>query len=238
MRKMTVEFAARLLGPGRASASLHHVVDGLEYARLCNVSVDSAVGLALERQRGWMTRDHRPQQHSPSSSATAFYVDPAHGSDSASGNISSPFRTIHHAVEEVRRARVGDANRPNGSAATRGEVWLRAGTHFLFGCPLMLSAADSNLTIASYANETAVLSGGRLITPRWEASGLGDDAKQVAHLVAHGIDGNFTGLFLNGIRQIRARHPNANPERDLHPRVSVCTRDTRYRTAEMLSASS
>jgi hypothetical protein len=168
MRKLTISFAARLLGANRSARSLSHVVDGLEYARLCNVSTADAVGAA---------RSTAPVQRNRVDAEPAMAVDVSFfvstsGSDATScpGSIEHPFKTVHRAVAAARahRAEHQQPQQPQAPPQQpRVAIWLRAGTHFLSGSPVMLHKADSNMTIGAWRNEKAVLSGGRLLSPTW-----------------------------------------------------------------------
>ena len=199
MRKLTVGFAARLLGAERAAHSLHHVIDGLEYARLCNTSRGEAVRVGLLAAGQGPVRRYGRLEPAPAT-AVSFFVEPVHGSDAGPGTLGAPFRTVHRAIQ---------ATRSHGPTVPR-TVWLRGGTHYL-GQTVVLSRGDSNLTIAAYGGESPVVSGGRLLAPRWTEP----DARGVS--LAANVSGSFTGLFVDNRRQIRARHPDANPEYDLHP---------------------
>lgn len=80
----------------------------------------------------------------------SFYVDPVNGSDSNSGSIASPLRTVPAAVAASR------ASRPAGQGSVA--IILRAGTHYI-ASTITLSQADSGLAFSAYPGEHPVVSG-------------------------------------------------------------------------------
>lgn len=151
----------------------------------------------------WPPADALPTTH------TVLTVDPA-----AASSSDSTFNTLHGAVLASRRMRSKDL---------RGEVApltiaLRGGTHYLRQT-LKLSPADSGLRIRAYPSETAVLSGGvPLDSMQWRRSSQCPGAPKhcwEATLSADQLSPSMvpSGLRLDGQRLIRARYPNADPER-------------------------
>ena len=134
-------------------------------------------------------------------SATAFYVAP-NGSDSFSGTLPSPnaagtdgpFATLARAQQALRGI-------PRTSPLV---VMLRAGAYTL-SQPLTLTAADSGspsapVTWENYPGETAIVSGGRVITG-WTPSPAIPGAWQAS--VAGFLP--FEQLWVNGQRRYRVR---------------------------------
>ena len=91
-------------------------------------------------------------------------------------------------------------------------IALRQGTHFLLSGAILLNALDSGLTIRNFPGERAVLSGGRPISPLWKPSAVCGDGCFEASL--SGQVSEVPGLRRDGEREIRARYPNFDPERD------------------------
>jgi hypothetical protein len=110
------------------------------------------------------------------------------GADTASGQIGAPLKTLSAALNAARK-------RTAGEPCT---IWLRGGSYELAE-PVVLTLADSDLTVAAYKAEKPVLSGGRRITG-WKKV---DGAWQAAIK-----DWHFRSLFVNGRRAIPARTPN------------------------------
>ena len=140
------------------------------------------------------------------------YVDVTHGNDTSAagatvGLATSPrtdFKTIHAAV-------VASRSRPAGTAA---EIVLKSGVHHLHST-INLSANDSNLTIVSGDvgdKDTTIISGGVALKTDWEPSARCKGCFQ-ADLSGQGLQ-SIAGLRRNGIREIRARYPNFDPELD------------------------
>lgn len=136
------------------------------------------------------------EEHVPE--ANSFYVSPK-GDDRNPGTESRPFASLHRAQEVVRRIA---RQRPLS-------VWLREGTHYLT-TPLTLTHSDSGspespITYAAYPGESVLLSGGRRLTCTWTPYRNGIMKSPVPRNI------DFTQLFVNGKRQIRARYPNYDP---------------------------
>lgn len=138
---------------------------------------------------------------------TEFFVAP-NGKDTWTGRRSSPnwrksdgpFATVSRALAAAREARKGQP----GTAAT---VWLREGVYFQPET-LVLTPADSDLTIAAWRSERPVISAGRPIGG-WTEVKRNGTVLWVADLpdVAAG-KWNFHQLWTHGKRATRARFPD------------------------------
>jgi Right handed beta helix region len=127
-----------------------------------------------------------------------IFVSPR-GHDTGPGTETQPFRTLLRAQTALRQT------------IRRGpiHVWLREGTYYLESA-LTFTAQDSGSLAAPViysprAGENVVLSGGRPLACKWVP--YRDGIMQTP--VPAGL--NFTQLFVNGKRQIRARYPNYDP---------------------------
>lgn len=123
----------------------------------------------------------------------AIFVAPD-GDDAASGALGSPLRSLHAAVEAARKSGVA--------------VVLRSGTHFL-GETLHLGPQHSGLTITAYPGEQAEVSGGKLLSVKWEPYKVNDTTG--SNIWVADISGqvdDVPGLQINGARATRARYPN------------------------------
>ncbi|MFC1596458.1 right-handed parallel beta-helix repeat-containing protein [Planctomycetota bacterium] len=129
-----------------------------------------------------------------------FYVSPG-GDDAGQGTGERPFATLARARDAVRKAK--------RTAKEPITVYLRAGTYYLPET-LVFTAADSGtaeapITYAACAGEQAVISGGMKLDLRWEPYQAGIVQAKVA-------EGTTTDqLFVDGLRQPMARHPNFDP---------------------------
>ena len=132
-----------------------------------------------------------------------YFVDAAHGSDSASGTIAFPFKTIEHAVATVR-AQPGP-----------GTVTLRAGVYHLTST-LHLGRGDNGLTIRSYEGDTpkrAWLSGAMPLTGViWKPVQVKGTTNIWSADLSNTTFHDVPGLRVGGDRLWRARYPNGNPE--------------------------
>ena len=186
---------ARKIQPNLSSKQMQEIADALNGAREaqnCSVSVQSESARNVEKTA--------PAFPVPQGSAT-FYVDCNSGSDSNSGSMDSPFKTISKALTATRAA---------GQSST---ITMRKGTYYLTET-IQLDTRDKGLTIQNYLKEEVWISGGKVITPKWEKFNV-DQSKQTniykADLSSEGID-TIPGLRVNTKRAIRARFPNADPE--------------------------
>jgi hypothetical protein len=218
-------YAASKLSYPQAPASLS---DALNVEWLCvNQSVttaaDYASAFAAETQRHVLARVPAP---GPGAVATFFVA--VTGSDSAPGTQAAPFATLARAAARARAV----PNRTPGDVT----VYVRAGTYY-FGStgPLALTEDDSNVAWAAFPGDApAVLSGavnlngpglvwtnattgavpGILVAP---VTGLPPDRRAQAWTSVHGTSKAgppplVASLFINGVRQVRARYPNGNPQ--------------------------
>lgn len=123
---------------------------------------------------------------------TAFFVS-ADGKDSNKGTIKRPFRTIEKALEAARNE--------------KGEItlYLREGVYRL-SAPLTLTASDGNsekkLTLTSFRNEKATISGGVLLNLDWQPYERGIWQAKVNQ------DVEIDMLLVNGEIRHMARYPN------------------------------
>lgn len=146
MRNLAVEFAASA-NPHLSTAQLQGIADAIvgapETAPGCNVTVPA--GLASERQRPRFRAVPLP------TAGQTFYVDYNGGSDSNSGTIGAPFKTVARGVAATRAAGGG------------GNIVLRNGTHFLSDV-ITLDGGDSGLSLSAYPGEAPWLSRGIPLT--------------------------------------------------------------------------
>lgn len=120
-----------------------------------------------------------------------FYVDPSN----VAGN--DKFATVADAVHASR------------SLPKPLTIALHGGTHFIQGGPIELTEQDSGLTIRNVPGEVVAVSGGRELRTTWTPSGACKGCYQAS---LKGQVDNVLGLRRNGMREIRARFPNFDPE--------------------------
>lgn len=144
----------------------------------------------------------RPKEH-------RLYVSPR-GSDSNVGTLQLPFRTIDRARRAVRAL---------GPLASRPPVTilLRAGTYYQdatieFGAGDGGASPESAVIFAAYPGEEVTLSGGvGLRGLDWKPLPVSVGSAFSA-LLPPDAPVDFTTLFVDGNRAIRARFPNGNPK--------------------------
>ena len=133
--------------------------------------------------------------------ALELLVDPRAGSDDGD-DTTTPFASISAAVGAAI------ATREPGQAA---HVVLRGGTHFVTET-IQLTSAHSRLTIRNMDGEEAVISGGVNLTQPWIPSSRCAGCFEM-DLSKQNIQ-QVHGLRRDGVREIRARYPNFDPELD------------------------
>lgn len=137
-----------------------------------------------------------------SQSLSADYYVATNGRDDNPGTFEEPFAMLERAKLAVYQ-RAKNANKPIF-------VVVRGGTYYL-GQPLIFNAADSGtseapITYKTYPGEQATISGGRKLDCRWKPFRDGIWMCELPEVKEGKLD--FTQLFVNGKRQIRARYPN------------------------------
>ena len=114
---------------------------------------------------------------------------------------TQPFATLARAQRAAREAK----HRNSGPIY----VWIRGGSYYLQS-PLTFESQDSGtatapVIYAAQPGEDVVISGGRSLSLRW----IPYKNEIMKASVPTGL--NFTQMFVNGKRQIRARYPNYDP---------------------------
>ena len=148
-------------------------------------------------------------------SPVVLYIAPD-GDDSWSGSHlaptgdgDGPLATLTGARDRLRKLREREA------LAAGATVFIRAGI-YLLSETFALEAQDSGtpegpITFAAYPGETVVIGGGRRITG-WQPT---DNGLWIASLPElNGKPWRFRQLFVNGVPQERARHPNTDNWRE------------------------
>ncbi len=132
-----------------------------------------------------------------------LYVSPA-GNDSNPGTADRPLATIDKARQQVRTLKP--------TAQSPITVWLKPGTYYL-GKTLAFDPDDSGtkaapITYQAEKEGTVTISGGVRLQCSWKPYKDGIFVCDVPE--AKGGKLNFSELFVNGKRQIRARWPNGD----------------------------
>ncbi|REE94586.1 parallel beta helix pectate lyase-like protein [Paenibacillus taihuensis] len=130
-----------------------------------------------------------------------LYVAP-HGSDTNAGTEAAPVRTLSEALARTREAAGSEDKR----------IIVRAGEYE--DVSLVLTAADSGLTIEAYPNEHPVLYGGSFIT-NWQREGDWLTA-QLDGVSADDRSRDFRMIEANGTYRQRARLPEQGAFRHLN----------------------
>ena len=132
--------------------------------------------------------------------ALELLVDPRAGDDN--DDTTTPFASIGAAVDAAV------ATRAPGQAA---HIVLRRGTHFVTET-IQLTSSHSGLTIRNFDGEEAVISGGVHLAQPWHPSARCKGCFEM-DLSQQNVQ-RIHGLRRDGVREIRARYPNFDPELD------------------------
>ena len=184
-RRFALEYAPHTL-PALSAAQHRQLYDALELGTICNVSSadtlpfdaagsgSSGSGSGSRSGSSGSGSEHRHRhRHGDRGVAAAagvtLYADSEHGSDeTGDGSLQKPFASLHVAVAASRRVAAqqqqqrADGGFPQPQPQPRA-VELRAGTYRLTET-LILTEEDSGLTIASFPNEEAVISGNAVLS--------------------------------------------------------------------------
>ena len=110
-------------------------------------------GVPLPETKARPFQNQHQQQRAVNSNPDSLYVDAVNGSDSNPGTLSQPLQSLFAAVMLLR------SFRPVTTKLVT--IYLLPGTYYLTNT-ITLGPEDSNLVIVSYADEEAVISGGKL----------------------------------------------------------------------------
>jgi hypothetical protein len=216
VNKFAYLFASKRVHPDQ----LHFVHDALNIDQLCTAS-DPEIDALLHAARNSLGAYEPLPTMDTNTASPTFYVAVS-GSDSAPGTLNAPFATLRRAQAATRAA--------SCTAAAPCYVMVRGGKYYLgdAGGTLALGPADSNVVYSSYPGEIATLSGAtRLKNLSWvpyskvpgafmAKVGIRDpraEAWRAAHDKGRAGPPPLVGdLFVNGVRQVRARYPNGNPQ--------------------------
>lgn len=221
------------------SSAVKSLRDALNIDQLCNSSDLASIAdeallpfrLQLEQERLIHTtaRETLALSLSQPGAVATFYVSTT-GLDTNTGTIDSPFATLPRAALAARTI----PNRIPGDVT----VFVRAGIYYMGSTgALVLNENDSNVTWSAYpldAPSPVILSGAiKLENLLWKNSSIGSvpgilvtsvtnlppDERVLSWKAAHpgqpkraGPPPLVASLFVNGVRQVRARYPNGNPQ--------------------------
>jgi hypothetical protein len=130
-----------------------------------------------------------------------FHVSPS-GSDKNPGTKAKPFQTIAHARDSVAKI--------NGKMTGDIVVYLAGGTYEISES-VVFDVNDSGINghkviYKAVDGQVPVVSGGKVIKS-WEVH---DKEKNIYKAAVGGLE--FRQIYVNGVRAIRARHPNQTSE--------------------------
>ena len=216
-KRFAVEYAEFLL-PAQTSIvnATALVADALNITGICrsNETDDQA----YRRSRAHLPAVSASVSVSPSSCASSVFVSVAGSDVSGNGSVTAPLQTVQFAVRFVRRMR------GTLSAGAVVCILLRGGTYYVGASAsessqigaIRLSAADSHLRIAAFADERVVLSGGVIVPTDSFSVYKRIDASHVIYRapLPAGVRAEWpfaNEVYVDGARAIRAKFPNGDP---------------------------
>lgn len=146
---------------------LRSVFDALELSTLC--------GQVLQQE------EEKKMFFEPPKAATSFYVDAVKGSDSNSGSLNNPFRSIQRAVQATRQA------------PKPGAILLRQGTFYL-NETIHLGTEDSHLSVMNYNGEKVYISGGIPLNTTWKPYNVSKEPKVVTIKNSNNVYGRAVSM--------------------------------------------
>jgi hypothetical protein len=202
LRALALEFAQDLQ-PFRGKDEIQEIADALNgatYAECRNLTAPE--GLPAPSPPAFSLPS------GPASGSGEVFVDYAKGSDTAAGTEAVPLKTIAAALAKA-------------SAKT---IVLRGGTHYL-NAPLELTAKHSGLSLMNFPKEEVFISGAVPLPSanlHWRPAAAGGGRVMQADLSSvPGLPAAVLGLRVGGVRAIRARYPNWDPEQGFGPGLTV-----------------
>eukprot|EP00117_Sycon_ciliatum_P035583 scpid85980/ scgid3785/ len=198
-----VKKAALAFGAERTGTNLAALERGLNFADNCSHHLPA------------QDDTRPPSEHIPRMSASALrlFVSPSGDDHNPGTTPDKPFSTLAQARDAIRYHKRQQLASNSSSVWAGAVVNISDGKYFMKH-PLHLSVEDSGsedapiLYTASRPNGKVTLSGGTPLTLSWTKSKTNTNVFQAQ--VPEGM--TFTTLFVNGVRQIRARYPNGDPQ--------------------------
>lgn len=191
-------------------APMKEVWDSLQLTTLCNMKFNPHVSAPLSSSQS--PRDGLTQEagdtgdQSPPAVSYRIFVDQKNGDDNSEEphKPDRPLRNIWRALEHARHFRKQRGGRPNANGKRSADtdmsgavddslpvsIVLRGGVHYL-NETLQITVEDSSTILESYTGETAVISGGKLLSPTWKPYNVSGEPRMV---VQEGAD-NVWGLL-------------------------------------------
>eukprot|EP01083_Nonionella_stella_P019641 54547_1 len=208
MRELALEFAQHIQ-PWLSQSQLQQIADGLNgspESRNCSVKPSSSLlqqapEYPIHQAPNWIDFlvDIDPN-------VATIYVDYNHGHDHNDGSIARPIKHLNTALIKLRSL-------SQNTDTLSQRIILRKGTHYIADT-IHINANDSNLLITNYNHEHVVVSGTKPLNCNWTKYKQAPNGLYYyqCDLSQNNIT-DIKGLRVNGIRAIRARYPNGNPER-------------------------
>lgn len=216
-------------GASKFSGDTPAVTTALADALLAPAGCKQNVTTASYHRLGGYAKGYDKPMGSTDVGAKLLFVDTKGSDSSGDGSIAKPFATLARAQSEVRKTPV--ASRPKTT------VNIRAGTYYLSSTFELSTedsgfSADAPVTYTAYNGENVTISGGQKLDLDWQPYSGTASASITAGTafmakLPPGVPSNFTTLFADNKRQIRARYPNGNPE----DKTGMCFSKTQYPNA-------
>eukprot|EP01047_Picozoa_sp_COSAG01_P040710 COSAG01_NODE_3444_length_6087_cov_8.153140_6_plen_585_part_00 len=204
IRALAYDYAVKLQGKLRGAAGMKAVHDALQLGSDCGQPFTAPVGGSQRadrhRRAQWIASSHQTVLHVRPNRLSHRHIDTEHGD-------GSPAHPIGSVAEAVRRA----ALLPPSSRPVA--IVLGGGVHVLEST-LELGPQHSNLSFVSAPGERAVVTGAVPLELEWKPYDVDKATGHNIYVAEVGpeLEGDITGLRVNGARAIRARYPNGVPE--------------------------
>lgn len=209
LRALMLEFGTTTILADNDSAGQRDLYDALELGPRCRVPPAPDIG-PPPAPSGFRPSGRGVGVPGACRSARRTFHVRTTGSDATgTGTAASPFASLWRAREAVR-SQTRERRESTCVLIHEGVYELRQ--------TLRMTVEDGGASpqepviYTAAPGERVVLSGGTAIQPIWQK-----DAARAGVVVAHLSGERISSLFVDGRRQVLARHPNANPEYDTWP---------------------
>eukprot|EP01084_Bolivina_argentea_P066970 122070_1 len=204
MRQLALEFAMDIQ-PYLAADQLQEIADAL------NGSPESVNKSCVTVPANWKKKYRTPPNWNDLNydNRNTLFVDYINGNDNHNGSISYPLKLLETAVYRLRNRNYKNMR----SITNKAQIILRSGTHYLPNT-IYFTPDDSHLLITNYNNENVILSGGIPIQNcDWKLyKGTDYYSCDLSQNTNINTLSSIYGLRVNGMRAVRSRYPNNNPE--------------------------
>jgi len=197
LRGLALEFSQEILN-GQGSQYIYDALDLNSCSNFQFPYTKFSVKISDE------TIPSNPKKFHDNQQSVEYYVA-TDGNDNYPGTLSQPFRTLHRARDQIRISQ--RMQRFPTTVYVRGGIYYLGEIGSFYLGPEDSGTPDAPILYTNYNGEQVTLSGGIPLSLTWKPY---QDGIWTAKLPSN-LTSAFNTLFIDGIREIRARFPNGDP---------------------------